>query len=56
MLALVGLPLLTLGLSQLRDQLGLQTVIVLYLLFVIVDAAVGGLARRSSRRSPDRCS
>ena len=31
-------------LAQLRDHIGLPTVLVLYLLFVIVDAAVGGLA------------
>ncbi len=36
--------MLTLALSQIREHIGLQTVIVLYLLFVIVDAAIGGLA------------
>ena len=44
LLTLVGLPVLTLALSQIREHIGLQTVIVLYLLFVIVDAAIGGLA------------
>jgi two-component system sensor histidine kinase KdpD len=44
MLTVIGLPVLTIVLAQLRDQLGLQTVLVLYLLFVIVDAAIGGLA------------
>ncbi len=44
LLTVIGLPALTLALAQLRDQIGVQTVIVLYLLFVIVDAAIGGLA------------
>ncbi|HEX4866049.1 MAG TPA: ATP-binding protein [Acidimicrobiales bacterium] len=43
-LTLVGLPLVTAGLIQLRDHVGLPTVIVLYLLFVVVDAAIGGTA------------
>jgi two-component system sensor histidine kinase KdpD len=44
LLTVLGLPALTVALAQLRDHIGLQTVIVLYLLFVIVDAAIGGLA------------
>ena len=44
LLTVIGLPVLTLVLAQLRDELGLQTVILLYLLFVIIDAAIGGLA------------
>ncbi|MGQ0616133.1 MAG: ATP-binding protein [Acidimicrobiia bacterium] len=43
-LTLAGLPLLTLALTGVRDDLGLPTVIVLYLLFVVVAAAVGGTA------------
>jgi two-component system sensor histidine kinase KdpD len=38
-----GLPLLTLGLTTLRDDVALSTVMLLYLLFVTVTAAVGGL-------------
>jgi two-component system sensor histidine kinase KdpD len=43
-LTVAGLPLLTAGLTQMRDDLGLPTVIVLYLLFVVADAAIGGTA------------
>jgi two-component system sensor histidine kinase KdpD len=43
LLALVGLPLLTLVLAQLRDQLELPSELLLFLLLVIVVAAVGGL-------------
>jgi two-component system sensor histidine kinase KdpD len=39
-----GLPLLTLTLTRSRDDLGLPTVIVLYLLFVVVASAIGGIA------------
>ena len=42
-LALVGLPLLTLVLSQLRGHLGLPSVLLLFLLLAVVVAAVGGL-------------
>jgi two-component system sensor histidine kinase KdpD len=41
---LAGLPALTLALIQLRDDLGLPTVLVLYLLFVVVAAAIAGTA------------
>jgi two-component system sensor histidine kinase KdpD len=40
----VGLPLVTAALTEVRDDLGLPTVIVLYLLFVVIDAAIGGTA------------
>jgi two-component system sensor histidine kinase KdpD len=43
LLALVGPPLLTLVLSQLRGHLGLPSVLLLFLLLVVVVAAVGGL-------------
>jgi two-component system sensor histidine kinase KdpD len=42
-LTLVGLPLLTLMLASLRDDLALGTVLLLYLLFVVAIALVGGL-------------
>lgn len=42
-LTVVGLPALTAGLVQLRDRLGLAAVLLLYLLFVVVDAAIGGV-------------
>lgn len=44
LLTLVGLPLLTAALTGVRDDLGLPTVIVLYLLLVVAVAAVGGFA------------
>jgi two-component system, OmpR family, sensor histidine kinase KdpD len=43
LLAAVGLPLLTLLLAQLRDQLELPSVMLVFLLFVTTVAAVGGL-------------
>jgi two-component system sensor histidine kinase KdpD len=43
LLAVAGLPLLTLLLTQLRDQLELPSVMLLYLLLVTGIAAVGGL-------------
>jgi two-component system, OmpR family, sensor histidine kinase KdpD len=43
-LTLGGLPALTGVLTQVRDDIGLPTVLVLYLLFVVVDAAIGGMA------------
>ncbi len=43
-LTLAGLPAMTAALTRVRDDLGLQTVIVLYLLFVVVSAAIGGTA------------
>jgi two-component system sensor histidine kinase KdpD len=43
LLAVAGLPLLTLLLTQLRDQLELPSVMLLYLLLVTAIAAVGGL-------------
>lgn len=39
-----GLPAITGVLTQVRDDIGLPTVLVLYLLFVVVDAAIGGMA------------
>jgi two-component system sensor histidine kinase KdpD len=42
-LAAVGLPLLTLVLAQLRDQLELPSVMLLFLLLVVAVAALGGL-------------
>ena len=42
-LALVGLPLLTLGLTRLRGDLSLPSDILLYLAWVVVVALVGGL-------------
>jgi two-component system sensor histidine kinase KdpD len=41
-IALVGLPLLTLILTQLRDQVTLSSVLLFYLCLVVVVAAVGG--------------
>ena len=41
--ALIGLPALTALLSALRDQLSLGAVLLLYLLIVVVTAALGGL-------------
>ena len=43
-LTLAGLPMVTGALTQLRDDVGLPTVIVLYLLFVVVTSAIGGTA------------
>jgi two-component system sensor histidine kinase KdpD len=43
LLVVVGLPVLTLVLAQLRDQLELPSVMLLFLLFVAAVAAVGGL-------------
>ena len=42
-LTIGGLPAMTAALTQLRDHIGLPTVLVLYLLFVVVDAAIGGV-------------
>ena len=42
-LAAVGLPLLTVVLAQLRDELGLPSVLLLFLLLVVGVSAVGGL-------------
>ena len=42
-LAVVGLPALTAVLTQLREHLQLNTILLLYLLFVVVVSAVGGL-------------
>ncbi|MBO0728476.1 MAG: DUF4118 domain-containing protein, partial [Acidimicrobiaceae bacterium] len=44
LLVLTGLPVLTAVLTQLRDQVTLSSDLLLYLLFVVVAAAVGGLA------------
>jgi two-component system sensor histidine kinase KdpD len=41
-LALAGVPLLTLALAQLRDEIGLPSVLLLYLALVVVTATVGG--------------
>ncbi len=41
-IAVIGLPLLTLGLSQVRDDFTLGTVLLLFLLLVVATAAVGG--------------
>lgn len=43
LLTVAGLPAFTAALTQVRADIGLPTVIVLYLLFVVVDAAVGGI-------------
>jgi two-component system sensor histidine kinase KdpD len=43
-LTLAGLPMATGALTQLRDDVGLPTVIALYLLFVVVTSAIGGTA------------
>lgn len=43
-LVIVGLPTLTAVLESFRSEIGLPSVIVLYLLYVVVIAAVGGLA------------
>jgi two-component system sensor histidine kinase KdpD len=42
-LAVVGLPALTAVLTQLRENVQLNTILLLYLLFVVVVSAVGGL-------------
>lgn len=42
-LTAVGLPLLTLALTQMRGQLGLEIALETYLLFVVLIAALGGL-------------
>jgi two-component system sensor histidine kinase KdpD len=42
-LAAVGLPLLTLGLANLRGQLGVPSVLLLYLVFVMMVGAAGGI-------------
>jgi two-component system sensor histidine kinase KdpD len=43
LLALVGLPVLTAVLAQLRDQLQLSTVLLVFLLLVVAISALGGL-------------
>ena len=43
-LTLAGLPVLTFALTRIRGDIGLPTVIVLYLLFVVVASAAGGIA------------
>ncbi len=43
LLGVIGLPLLTLLLTQLRDDLGLEAVLLLYLSFVVAVGAVGGI-------------
>ena len=43
LLAMVGLPLLTVVLTQLRDQVELPTVLLLFLLLVVTVSAVGGV-------------
>jgi two-component system sensor histidine kinase KdpD len=43
LLAAAGLPLLTLALSHLREDLGLPSVLLLFLLLVVAVASVGGL-------------
>ena len=42
LLALVGLPALTAALASSREHVGLPTVLVLFLLFVVIEAAIGG--------------
>ena len=42
-LAAIGLPLLTLVLAQFRDDIGLPTVMLLFLLLVVLVSALGGL-------------
>lgn len=42
LLTVVGLPAMTAALASTRDHIGLPTVLVLFLLFVVVDAAIGG--------------
>lgn len=42
-IALVGLPLITAGLRPLRDELTVESVLLLYLLVVVATAAVGGV-------------
>jgi two-component system sensor histidine kinase KdpD len=42
-LAGIGLPLLTLALVQVRDDIGLETVLLLFLLLVVVVGAIGGI-------------
>ena len=42
-LAAIGLPLLTLALVQVRDDIGLETVLLLFLLLVVVVGAIGGI-------------
>jgi len=42
-LALVGLPVLTFALAQVRDSLGLQNALLCYLLLVVAVATIGGL-------------
>jgi two-component system sensor histidine kinase KdpD len=42
-LGLLGLPLLTYLLAQMRDSTGLETVLLLYLLLVVVIGAIGGI-------------
>ena len=41
-MAIVGLPLMTFGLTRIRDSLGLQNALLLYLLFVMLIAVIGG--------------
>src|SRR5581483_11494431 len=43
MLALVGLPLLTLVLTQFRSHLGFQNVLLIFLLFVVATTTIGGI-------------
>lgn len=42
-LTVVGLPLLTLVLASVRDSLGLQNALLIYLLFVVAVSTIGGL-------------
>jgi two-component system sensor histidine kinase KdpD len=42
-LALVGMPVLTLALSRVRDSVGLQSALLCYLLLVVAVATIGGL-------------
>ena len=42
-LIVVGLPLLTVALTSVRDSLGLQNALLIYLLFVVAVATIGGL-------------
>ncbi|MBV8386316.1 MAG: sensor histidine kinase KdpD [Acidimicrobiia bacterium] len=43
LLAVVGLPLLTLVLSQFRSHLGFQNVLLIFLLFVVATTTIGGI-------------
>ena len=44
LVTICGLPVLTWVLTEVRDEVGLPTVIIVYLLFVVGVAAIGGLA------------